>query len=555
MTGHQNYKTPLEMFYQWEKAMPHNPLFRWPQDGSWHELNWKEAGDQVRRVAQAIKSLNLPKGSHIGILSKNCPYWIMADYAIWLAGHVSVPLYPNLQAETINTILTHSQTKVLFVGKLDGWEDMKPGIPEDVTCFSFPYDDKGYVDWKDLLAQNEPLMENPVPNQEDIATIIYTSGTTGVPKGVVHNFLSFSCAGTNGVKIAKLTQEDRFFSYLPLSHVAERLLVETAALYCGGIINFAESLDTFVENLQTAKPTVFLSVPRLWTKFQMGVLKKLPQKKLEKLLRIPIIRGLIKKKILKGLGLEKVRIAATGAAPISLPLLKWWESLGLTLLEGYGMTENFAYSHLNLPGQEKFGYVGQAMPRVDVRLSDEGEIQIKNDCLMNGYYKEPELTAETFTDGYLRTGDQGSIDENGYLKITGRVKDLFKTGKGKYVVPSPIELKISKSQLIEQVCVTGNGLPQPIALINLSEDGKKMPQEEVEKSLNGLLTDINKTIDKHEQPEKLIVLKEDWTVENNVLTPTMKIKRNVVEKAYQEKYESWYESSSKVVWSESSYLN
>ncbi|MEC7182132.1 MAG: AMP-binding protein, partial [Bdellovibrionota bacterium] len=444
---------------------------------------------------------------------------------------------------------------VLFVGKLDGWEDMKPGIPEDVTCFSFPYDDKGYVDWNDLLTQNQPLMENPVPNQEDIATIIYTSGTTGVPKGVVHNFLSFSCAGTNGVKIAKLTKEDRFFSYLPLSHVAERLLVETAALYCGGIVNFAESLDTFVENLQTAKPTVFLSVPRLWTKFQMGVLKKLPQKKLEKLLRIPIIRGLIKKKILKGLGLEKVRIAATGAAPISLPLLKWWESLGLTLLEGYGMTENFAYSHLNLPGQEKFGYVGQAMPRVDVRLSEEGEIQIKNDCLMNGYYKEPELTAETFTDGYLRTGDQGSIDENGYLKITGRVKDLFKTGKGKYVVPSPIELKISKSQLIEQVCVTGNGLPQPIALINLSEDGKKMPQEEVEKSLNGLLTDINKTIDKHEQPEKLIVLKEDWTVENNVLTPTMKIKRNVVEKAYQEKYESWYESSSKVVWSESSYLN
>ena len=174
---------------------------------------------------------------------------------------------------------------------------------------------------------------------------------------------------------------------------------------------------------------------------------------------------------------------------------------------------------------------------------------------MNGYYKEPELTAETFTDGYLKTGDQGSIDENGYLKITGRVKDLFKTGKGKYVVPSPIELKISKSQLIEQVCVTGNGLPQPIALINLSEDGKKLPQEEVEKSLNGLLQEINTTIDKHERPEKLIVLKEDWTVENNVLTPTMKIKRNVVEKTYQEKYESWYEHSSKVVWSENSFLN
>ena len=286
----------------------------------------------------------------------------------------------------------------------------------------------------------------------------------------------------------------------------------------------------------------------------MGILQKLPQKKLDKLLKIPVIRGIIKKKILKGLGLEKARIAATGAAPISLPLLKWWESLGLTILEGYGMTENFAYSHLNLPNQEQFGYVGQAMPGVDVRLSEEGEIQIKNDCLMNGYYKEPELTAETFADGYLRTGDQGSIDENGYLKITGRVKDLFKTGKGKYVVPSPIELKISKSQLIEQVCVTGNGLPQPIALINLSEDGKKLPQKEVENTLDSLLKEVNNTIDKHERPEKLIVLKDDWTVENNVLTPTMKIKRNVVEKTYQEKYESWFEAPNKVIWSESSFF-
>ncbi|MDC0254627.1 AMP-binding protein [Bacteriovoracales bacterium] len=550
----KEYRTPLEMFYKWEKEKAESPVFKWPQDGSWHELTWEQAGDQVRRVAKALKDLDLPAGSHIGILSKNCPYWIMTDIAIWMAGHVSVPLYPNLTAETVNTILTHSNTKVLFVGKLDGWEDMKPGIPSDVKCFSYPYGNKGYEDWTDLCAKNEPITENIQREYEEVATIIYTSGTTGVPKGVIHNFLSFSCAGENGTKLAQLNPNDRFFSYLPLSHVAERLLVETCGLYCGGLIYFAESLDTFVDNLKTARPTVFLSVPRLWTKFQMGILGKLPQKKLNTLLKIPFVSGLIKRKVLKGLGLDQARIAATGAAPISLTLLEWWKSLGLTILEGYGMTENFAYSHLNLPNEEKFGFVGQAMPGVNVRLSDEGEIQIKNECLMDGYYKEPVLTDEVFADGYLRTGDQGSIDQNGYLKITGRVKDLFKTGKGKYVVPSPIELKISKSSLIEQVCVAGNGLPQPIALINLSEDGKNRSKEEVTQELQGLMSEINPTIDHHERPEKFIIVRDDWSVENNVLTPTMKIKRNVVEKTYQESFEGWYDTSSKVIWSDQPFL-
>lgn len=173
---------------------------------------------------------------------------------------------------------------------------------------------------------------------------------------------------------------------------------------------------------------------------------------------------------------------------------------------------------------------------------------------MNGYYKEPVLTEEVFADGYLRTGDQGAIDQNGYLKITGRVKDLFKTGKGKYVVPSPIELKISKSSLIEQVCVAGNGLPQPIALINLSEDGKSRSKEEVTKELQGLMSEINPTIDHHERPEKFIIVRDDWSVENNVLTPTMKIKRNVVEKTYQESFEGWYDTSSKVIWSDQPFL-
>ncbi|MGK5092931.1 AMP-binding protein [Deltaproteobacteria bacterium TL4] len=548
MPKQKKYKLPLEMFYHWEKTIPNNIYFRQPIEGIQQIYNWAYVGDQVRRMASYLKSLNLPENSNIGIFSKNCAHWIMADLAIWMSGNVSVPLYPNLGTETINHVLTHSEAKVLFVGKLDGWKEMKPGVPKGLPCIGFPYGTTPeFETWNDIVAKNEPMQESPIRSKDEVATIIYTSGTTGKPKGVVHKFHSFSYAMTNYLSILKIDTTDSFFSYLPLSHVAERLLAETGSLYSGGKVSFAESLDTFAENLKEASPTVFLGVPRIWTKFQLGILGKLPQHKLDKLLGIPVVNKLIKKKLHGALGLGRVRYTATGAAPMPDSLLTWYATLGFEILEAYSMTENFAYSHLTYPGKRKVGCVGQPLPNVEYKITEEGELLVKNEALMEGYYKQPKETKEAFIDGFLRTGDMGEVDRAGYLKITGRVKDLFKTSKGKYVVPSPIEKRFAESSSIEQICVGGVSLAQPIALVVLSEMGQAKSKAELTTEFQALLKKINPELDSHERLHRLVVVKEPWSVENDILTPTMKIKRNVIENTYKDKMNAWYEDKATVV--------
>ena len=543
------YPSPLEMLYKWEQETPNNLYMRQPIKGVWHEWTWKDTSEQVRKMAAYLKSLNLPEGSRIGILSKNCAHWMFSDLAIMMAGHVSVPLYPNLNAETLKQILEHSETQVLFVGKLDDYESMRPGVPANVQCIAFPfYTEEGYPVWGDLVHGVSPISEDLVRDSEELATIIYTSGTTGVPKGVMHKFFNFGFAANNAVKTIDLSNTEKFFSYLPLCHIAERLLVEMGSLYTGGQVSFAESLDTFAENLSETQPTVFLGVPRIWTKFQQGVLAKLPQKKLNILLSLPIISSLIKKKIRTGLGLNRATNVFTGAAPTPTSTIKWFERLGIKIQEAYAMTENCCYSHVTLNNHIKIGCVGKALPFCEVKLSEQNEILIKHDALMLGYYKEEKLTAETIKDGWLYTGDEGSIDEDGFLKITGRVKDLFKSSKGKYVAPSPIEMKLSANKNIENVCVVGDGLPQPIALVVLSEYGKGRLKEDVAASLAKTLSIVNPKLDHHEKVKRLVVLKDEWTIENKLLTPTMKVKRNSVEKMHKTNYEVWYDKVEHVIW-------
>jgi long-subunit acyl-CoA synthetase (AMP-forming) len=544
----QDYKSPLEMFYQWEKETPNKLYMRQPIGGEWHHWTWSETATQVRKMAAYLKSLDLPANSKIATLSKNCAHWIISDLAIMMAGHVSVPLYPNLKAESITQILEHSEAKLLFVGKLDDFESMRPGVPKDLPCIAFPfYSEEGYPVWDDLIKDVEPMVDNVVREPNELATIIYTSGTTGMPKGVMHKFYNFSFATSNAVPLLGLATEERFFSYLPLCHIAERLLVEMGSLYSGGMVSFAESLDTFAQNLADTKPTAFLGVPRIWTKFQQGILGKLPQKKLNVLLSIPLVSSLIKKKVKSGLGLQEARNIFTGAAPTPVSTLKWFERLGIPIQEAYAMTENCCYSHVTLSDGIKFGSVGKALPHCEVKLSEENEILIKHVALMDGYYKEDKQTQETIKDGWLHTGDEGHIDAEGYLKITGRVKDLFKTSKAKYVAPAPIEMKLSANKNIEQVCVVGTGLPQPIALITLSEYGKSRPTADVYGSLETTLKIINPKFESHERLKKIVVLDKEWTIENNLLTPSMKIKRNEVERLYKDNYTSWYEKEGYIV--------
>ncbi|GAC22091.1 AMP-binding protein [Paraglaciecola arctica] len=527
-------KSPLEMFYHWEETTPDSIYLKQPINGSVRDFTWRDVGDQARRVAASLLAMELPSGSNIAILSKNCAEWFITDLAIMLAGHVSVPIYSTAGEKTIRYVLDHAKCPVIFVGKLDDTERQVAAIEEGIIKLAFPYPNiPADKQWDELL-QSAPYIDKPIPALDSVMTIVYTSGSTGNPKGVVHNYESICWAASNSLVELGVDQNDRILSYLPLAHITERVLVEIASLYAGMRIDFIESLDTFSRDVNATQPTLFLSVPRLWTRFQMGVLANMPQKKLDLLLRIPIVSGLVSKKIRTKLGLNKARLCASGSAPIAVPTLEWFRKIGVNIAEGWGMTENSAYGTSSVPFRaDKIGSIGRAYSGVDIRIAEDGEIQVKGPCNMKEYYLEPEKTAEVMTeDGYLKTGDKGSIDSDGYITITGRLKEIFKTSKGKYIAPVPIESKLMANSSIEQVCVTGSQLKQPIGLVVLSVEALKLATEEIEESLLATLNEVNATLESHAVLDCLVVMKDEWTVDNGLLTPTLKLKRHDLEEYY-----------------------
>ncbi len=471
----------------------------------------------------------------------------MADLAIWMAGHVSVPLYPTLSRSGIHQILEHSHAQILFIGKLDNFAEQEAGIPGNVKCICFSaYGETEGEQWDKLLAENEPLQNISKRSPDELATIKYTSGTTGNPKGVMITFGAFHRVTPGALKRYGVRNHGRFFSYLPLSHIAERMLVECGALYSGAEIHFSESLEKFGENLMHAQPTVFLGVPRIWAKFREKIEQKMPS--LDRLLKIPVVRTIVKKAIRRKLGLAKAELIAAGAAPMSVDLLEWFHKLDILIQEVYGMTEGLAYSHTNLK-DAKFGTVGRAWPDVECKFTEEGELLIKHASMMVGYYREPQLTANAFTaDGFLKTGDKGEVDKDGFFTLTGRIKDQFKTDKAKFVDPAPIELKLLANPDIEQVCVVGMGIPQPLALVVLSVTGKQKTESAIVESLTKIIEEVNPELEAYERLRAAVIIQEDWTVENGLMTPTLKVKRNEVEKIHLPKYPQWYEKGELVVW-------
>ncbi|WP_375182916.1 AMP-binding protein, partial [Marinobacter sp.] len=511
-------QTSLHCLFYWADQAPDRVYLTQPYpDGRVEDITWAQAADQVSRMAAHLNSLNLPERSNIAILGKNSAHWILADLAIWAAGHASVPLYPTLNGDTAAYVLEHSEAKLMFLGKLDGtadgWNDIKGHIPDDLPLISLPLSPREDTPtWAGLIAENEPA-EPKLPDPDALATLVYTSGSTGRPKGVMHSFRTMISVADGLQQLFPVSADERMLSYLPLAHVAERAAVETQSLYYGFHLYFANSLDTFQEDLQRARPTLFFSVPRLWMKFYLGVNAKLPPKKQKVLFRLPILGSLVKKKVLKQLGLDHCRAALTGAAPLSAEIIGWYRNLGLELLEVYGMSENFGYSHANRPGQAKVGTVGQANPGVEQRIGEGGEVQVKSPGQMLGYYKNEEKTREDITDdGFLKTGDMGEIDGEGYLRITGRVKDLFKTSKGKYVVPVPIESRFNHPQA-EVVCVAGANQPQPCLMVLLSEEARAtlatgIDRAGLEQELSEQLDAVNASCEAHEKLAFVVVVKE-----------------------------------------------
>lgn len=543
------FHSPLEAFAYWVEKIPNQKFLRQPFNRTFTELTYSEVDQEARKIASALKSMDLTEGSHVALLSKNCAHWIMADLGIMMAGCISIPIYPTLGPDTINEILVHSESKAIIIGKLDDYAYQKPGIPDIPRIGIEAYGIHESSSWETLVAQNEPLHLIHTQHLDDLLTIKYTSGTTGNPKGVMHTVGNFNEVVNRALQVIDLPPHPRYFSYLPLTHIAERIGIEMCAIYRGATMSFPESLDTFAEDLASVQPHTFFAVPRIWSKFQEKILEKMPQKKLDRLIGLPILGKIVKKSIRKKLGLSVSQWSISGAAPIAVSLKEWFLKLDINIVQGYGMTEDCILSHFNRPNSNKFGTVGYRMPGVESKLSADGEILIKNQCLMKGYYKQPELTAEMFTeDGYLRTGDIGEFDHDGYLTITGRLKDQFKTDKGKYISPAPIELELLKNTDIEQTCVVGTGIPQPIALIIPSELGKSKSEAEFDESVMATIKAINPGLEPFEKIAKAIIMKEDWSVDNGLLTPTLKVKRNRVEAIHMPMYPEWFESNEPIVY-------
>lgn len=522
--------TPQSRLLQWAESKPEKTFLFQPKDGQLFKTDWKTAADEVAKMASYLKKF--AKGSRIAILSLNCDDWIKADLAIMAAGHISVPIYPTASGKTISQIIRHAEVKLVFVGKL---QDSSPltAIEQGVERVSIFKQWEGLLDWNFICNANQGLEKFFEPTGKDIATIVYTSGTTGMPKGVVICYQSLSNAFESISKTMNVGNDERFFSYLPLAHVAERVAVEMGALFYGCEINFVESLDTFARDLCRARPTIFFGVPRIWLKFRQTIERKLGGKYLFRLLiNLPFIGKRLRILLVKKLGLDKAWLCLSGAASISRETLEWFDSLGIRVNEVYGMSETLGLASANTPQSNRLGTVGKPVVGCEILVAENEEILIRTPSLMDGYYKEPDLTNACVQDDWMRTGDRGTIDEDGFLSITGRAKDLFKTTKGKYVSPIPLEEKISELLQADQACVMGEGLAQPVAVVSFENAKQILNDKKFVKNLKRSLDKLNSELEKHERIAFIGFSDTPWTTENELMTPTLKIRRQSIEDYY-----------------------
>jgi len=543
---------PLERAYHWERTSPDVVFLTQPKNGIVHDWTWAQAMDEARRVAHHLIQKNWPAGSHIVILSKNCAWWIMADLAIWMAGHVSVPIYPSLTSQSIRQLLAHCDPVACFLGEIDATEVTAHAVPDEVYLIRFPTvaaaDGAG---WDQIIRATEPLREDPLRDPDEIATIIYTSGTTGSPKGAMHKFRAFPFIAQAVAQVAGEGTQ-RALSYLPLAHIAERGLTETMALYYSWHLSFSEGIATFLTDLKRARPTVFFSVPRLYTKFQQKVFDSVPRKTLTRLQSTPGIGTLVCLYILRSMGFGQVRFAASGSAPLPAELLQWFRSLGLPLTEGYGTTET-GITHAAARGECRAGYAGKTAPGVETKISANGEVLLRSPMNMAGYYKNPEATREAFTaDGFIHTGDLGELSADGWLKITGRIKEQFKTAKGKYVSPAKLEALLSAHPAVDHCLVLGSNLAAPCAVIALSKEALREAatatgRESLEESFNVFLESVNSQVENHEHLSFVALVNTQWSIDNGFLTPTLKLRRGPLEAFYNELIPGWLEQRRRVI--------
>lgn len=525
-----------QLVAHWATECPEKIWLRDLKEEGSDDYSWAECHRQIAAVAAMLES-HFGHAEKMVVLSNNRAHWVLADMAIIASGNVTVSMFTTLPGTIADYVLKLTETKVIFVGETSNWDQVSAVLADDVLLITLPGVDleQPHLKWDDLLTEWSGKTHDYSGKPDDMISLVFTSGTTGMPKGVIQTHASNLVPIRRFITEFGIRDNPRYFSYLPLSHIAERQIVEFSSILVCGEVNFNESMPTILRDMNRTRPNMFFGPPRVWEQFQQAVIGKFGGKEALEAALVEDREG-IGQLVLDTLGLDQVDYCLTAAAPTPPALIHWWQELGLSLMEGFGQTEAMGViisSHLN----RRIGSIGKPIGEVEYKITEEGELAIKADGCTPGYYKQADKTAELLRDGWLHTGDKARVDEDGFVYITGRVKDYFKTIQGKFVAPPPIEGEFAKNPHAEQQCLLGRGFSKTVMVTVLTEEAQSRPEDEIRDSILETTRELNESLEKHARIGAVIISREPWSIENEVLTPTLKIRREKVEERFAERAE------------------
>jgi len=519
----------------WNTETPEKIWLRERNKGSTREWSWRESCEQIFALGAWQEQTMQGQGHSIGLLSRNRAHWVFADMGSIAAGNIVIPMFTTLAGETAEYVMSLTEMKVLFVGETDNWDQIREVLPEGIQLITLPGVklEEEHLTWDDVIAPHKGQRPSYQCAPDDLVSLVFTSGTTGQPKGVMQTHESNIIPITRFMDAFNTPHGARYFSYLPLSHIAERQIVEGSSIVNCGEIYFNENMTTLLRDLQDCRPHIMFGPPRVWEQLHQGIVSQFgSQDAIDTALAVDG-EG-IGQKVQESLGLDQAQYILTAAAPTPPALIRWYEEFGIILNEGFGQTECMG-PIVGSAEHRRIGSIGKPMPGVEVRLSEDDELQIKAPGCSPGYYKNPEKTAETFVDGWVYTGDKARVDEDGFYYITGRVKDYFKTIQGKFVAPTPMENIFAESEMTEQICLLGRGYSKTVMTCVLGSTARELSREKVEAELRQRVEAVNNEVEKHARIGAVMISTDLWTIDNGILTPTLKIRREKVEERFGER--------------------
>ncbi len=586
--------TILHRLHENKRVRPNAPAYYLKTGDHWVPTSWREYTDQVRQAAKALIALGVEPGGSVAILGFNRPEWVIMDLAGMLVGGTATGIYTTNSPAEVKYIINHCEASVVLLEDESQWEKVKEvwdeldTLKHVVMYRGVTISDERALSWEQFLAKGEGIEDSQVDERlnnldpHSVCTLIYTSGTTGPPKGVMLSHHNLAWTAQVGKEMFELTPEDSSLSYLPLSHIAEQIFSIHAPVTAGYQVYFAESGLKVADNIREVQPTIVFGVPRVWERFHAGVLARMKEAEGAKAkiaawaqtvgrevsdlknqgkeptgllaLKYKIATKLVFSKVKPALGLGNARHLVSGAAPLNKEIMEFFSGLDLIIYEIYGQSEDCGPTTTNRPGATKFGTVGLPWPGSEVKIAEDGEILAKGPHVFLGYYKDKAATDSTLIDGWLYSGDLGQFDEDGYLTITGRKKEIIITSGGKNIAPKNIEAALKNLDLISEAVVIGEQRRYLTALLTLEEGPAtefaqahgldvntlhESPvlhehlQREIDEKVNALFARV-------EHVRKFTVLDRQFAVETGELTPTMKIKRRIIDENFKGHIEEMY---------------